>query len=251
MVPGVCGGGRAWWIGIAGEWFPRQKQETVLVRSGEQGLSITVTRHGCDKHHAVDNTVLGTRSYEVHLIVRRIRVELGSRAKHWIGGHRIQSALTTASPTHQIMAGCTSIQDRLIGAWELLSYVVHSEQSPATSLYPLGEHAKGIIMYTPDGYMSAQLQNPGQDNFSSAQSPIDGTERELAESGRRYIAYSGPYYLEGEDVVLHHFSVSSFPNWLGQTQRRKVRLDGDELVITLEAPVELKVSPPCVLGFES
>ena len=146
------------------------------------------------------------------------------------------------------MSDNESLLHRLIGAWELISYIVHSERLPATTLYPLGKDAKGIIMYTPDGYMSAQLQRPGQASFSAAH-PVDGSERELAESARNYVGYTGQFYLDEsgpEPIVLHHFLVSSFPNWLGDTQRRKAKLDGDELVISLEAPVDIKVSLPSV-----
>ena len=147
------------------------------------------------------------------------------------------------------MSNNQALRHRLVGAWELISYLVHSEQSPSTTLYPLGKDAKGIIMYTPDGYMSAQLQCPGQMSFSAAH-PVDGSESELAESARKYVGYTGPFYLDDdgpEPIVLHHFLVSSFPNWLGDTQRRKVKLEGDQLIISLEAPVELKVSHPSIL----
>ncbi|KAB5559821.1 Lipocalin-like domain-containing protein, partial [Coniochaeta sp. 2T2.1] len=65
-----------------------------------------------------------------------------------------------------------------------------------------------------------------------------GTKEEWAEVGQNYLAYTGPFYLdESGDVPLlqHHMSRSSFPNWLGNTQRRMVKIEkkGDDDFLTL------------------
>jgi len=56
------------------------------------------------------------------------------------------------------------LRDHLIGACELVSYV---EKPLNASLlnYPMGESPMGIIMYTPDGYMSVQLMRPESGSF--------------------------------------------------------------------------------------
>jgi hypothetical protein len=46
------------------------------------------------------------------------------------------------------------LRDQLIGAWKLVSYVEEPGAGSAP-FHPMGERPKGIIMYTPDGYMSA------------------------------------------------------------------------------------------------
>ena len=51
------------------------------------------------------------------------------------------------------------LRERLIGAWKLVSYVEKPVDRSAP-FYPMGEEPQGIIMYTPDGYMSAQLTHP-------------------------------------------------------------------------------------------
>lgn len=142
-----------------------------------------------------------------------------------------------------LMSDNNSLRHQLIGAWELVSYVVYSEKSASNVLYPLSEDAKGIIMYNESGYMSAQLQRPGQKAFAAVW-PADGSESELAESAKNYIGYTGPFYLDesGETPVLHHrFTISSFPNWLGDTQKRLVKLEGDDLTLSLEKPLEMRV----------
>ena len=50
------------------------------------------------------------------------------------------------------------LRDQLIGAWKLVSYVEKPIDGSAP-FYPMGENPMGIIMYTPDGYMSVVRNN--------------------------------------------------------------------------------------------
>lgn len=52
-----------------------------------------------------------------------------------------------------------SLREQLVGAWTLNSYVERDIETGVEN-YPFGEHPLGLILYTPDGYMSAQLQRP-------------------------------------------------------------------------------------------
>jgi Lipocalin-like domain len=100
----------------------------------------------------------------------------------------------------------------------------------------MGSNVRGLLMYTPDGYMCSHIQTPGQPNFASADLN-GGTEAELAEAARRHFGYTGPFYIDesGEEVVLkHHLSISTFPNWAGGVQVRIARMEGDKLVLRPE-----------------
>ena len=71
------------------------------------------------------------------------------------------------------------LRERLVGAWKLMSYV----ETPVDGLalfYPMGEKPEGIIVYTPDGYMSAQIMHPGRRKFASGDW-FRGTEEEVKE----------------------------------------------------------------------
>ncbi|HET7314695.1 lipocalin-like domain-containing protein [Salinisphaera sp.] len=116
----------------------------------------------------------------------------------------------------------------MIGAWKLASYVEKPvDGSPTT--YPLGENPKGLILYTPDGYMSAQLMAPDRAPFASGDW-FDGTTDEYRQEASTYIAYSGAYYVdEDKQALFHSMHVSLFPNWTGQTQQRIVSLEGNVL----------------------
>jgi hypothetical protein len=129
------------------------------------------------------------------------------------------------------------LRDELIGAWKLVSLVERPVDGSAPD-YPMGENPLGIIMYTHDGYMSAQLMRPDRRPFASGDW-FDGTEEEYREEASTYIAYSGPFDVDEEKQTLtHSMFVSLFPNWTGQSQHRVVKIDGDVLHLSTESPIK-------------
>ena len=112
-----------------------------------------------------------------------------------------------------------SLRTQLLGAWELVDYSATLVSDGSNIIYPMGSNASGLLLYTSDGYMSAQLQAPGQQPYA-ANNMHRGTDAEYIESAKRYLAYTGPFYVdeagEGEGVVLKHSMRNcSYPNWLG------------------------------------
>jgi hypothetical protein len=157
----------------------------------------------------------------------------------------------------------TSLRDQLIGAWKLVSYVEEPIDPPSVRAglasgsgatggsapdYPFGKDAQGIIMYTPDGFMSAQLSRRDRASFAS-DDWYKGAPEEFATAASSYFAYSGPFHVDEENQTLTHtMFISLFPNWIGQTQPRVARIDGDFLIITTEGPVESRgqMVNPCL-----
>jgi len=133
------------------------------------------------------------------------------------------------------MAG--KLRDQLIGAWKLVSYEERSVDGSAP-FHPMGEKPMGLILYTPDGYMSAQLMHPERKPFASGDW-FDGTEEEYRQEASTYIAYSGPFHVDEEKQTLtHSMFVSLFPNWTGQTQPRVVKIEGDTLHLSTASPLK-------------
>jgi hypothetical protein len=131
----------------------------------------------------------------------------------------------------------SSLRDQLIGAWKLVSYSEKPVDGSAPT-YPFGEDAQGIIMYTHDGFMSAQLSRRNRASFAS-DDWYKGEPEEFATAARSYFAYTGPFQVDEEKQTLtHSMFISLFPNWIGQTQPRVVHVDRDFLTITTENPVE-------------
>ena len=115
-------------------------------------------------------------------------------------------------------------RDELIGAWKLESYVQEDVETGEIE-HPMGENPQGLILYTRDGYMSAQVGRGGRPHFVDSD-PYGGTAEEYAAAGATYIAYSGPFHFDEERQLLEHdMFVSFFPNWQGQRQLRVAAFD--------------------------
>jgi hypothetical protein len=114
------------------------------------------------------------------------------------------------------------LRDQLIGAWTLVLYV-ETPVNGGPSNHPMGNGPIGIIMYTPDGYMSAQLMRPNRTPFASSDW-YKATPEEYGREGPAYFAYSGLFQVDEENAtVTHSVLVSLFPNWIGGTQTRVAR----------------------------
>lgn len=124
------------------------------------------------------------------------------------------------------------VRERLIGAWSLVSYSMATEVGEV--LYPLGPDATGLIVYTPNGFMSGQIQAAERRPYAS-KDVHRGAPEEAGAAVNGYLAHSGPFVVdEDEGTVRHRPAVSLFPNWVGTTQKRYVRLDGPELVLSTD-----------------
>ena len=133
------------------------------------------------------------------------------------------------------------LRTNLIGAWTLQTYEAHNIDG-SDPIYPLGVDAKGIIMYTPDGYMSAQLMR-------SDRRHLDGDDMQpradddLAAAANGYLSYAGPYSIVDDGLIAHHIDVSLLPNWIGGTQYRAARLCGSVLELSPPEPVLIGGQP--------
>ncbi len=129
------------------------------------------------------------------------------------------------------------LREQLIGAWMLISY----EERPvdgSPSFYPMSEQPMGIILYTPDGYMSAQLSTPDRKPFASGDW-FKGSDDDYKQEASTYIAYTGEFHVdEQKQTLTHSMFISLFPNWIGQTQPRVVKIDGDNLRLNTASPIE-------------
>ncbi|MEB3031951.1 lipocalin-like domain-containing protein [[Mycobacterium] nativiensis] len=104
----------------------------------------------------------------------------------------------------------STLRDAILGGWELSSFDSRDAGTGAVS-HPLGTAPRGLILYTGDGYMSAQL--------------TDGSES--------YIAYGGRFRVDEDAATVHHeVSVSILPELLAAPQLRQARVDGDRLTLS-------------------
>lgn len=127
------------------------------------------------------------------------------------------------------------LRTNLIGAWTLESYESRSLDGTSV-IYPLGTDARGIIVYTADGYMSAQLMRSCRTPFKR-DDPHLAEEDELAAAAGGYLSYSGPFTVVDDALIAHHIVVSLMPNWIGGTQYRVVHLEGSRLELSPPEPI--------------
>ncbi|KAK3052695.1 hypothetical protein LTR09_006177 [Extremus antarcticus] len=129
------------------------------------------------------------------------------------------------------------LRDQLVGAWELISYTAFTPDDKSNSIHPMGPQAQGIIMYTPDGYMSAQLQTPGLKQDAS-----------LADIGSHYIAYTGHFWLDESGdhhgpLLVHEMRNSNLPRIIGDRQRRLIQIKDEEggrfLILSTADPIDM------------
>ena len=105
-----------------------------------------------------------------------------------------------------------TLRDAVLGGWELVSFVSR-DAGADEDRHPLGRAPLGLILYTADGYMSAQL----------ADSDMKG-----------YISYGGRFSVDEETSTLRHeVSMSMMPELLTQNQFRHAGIDGE--ILTLSA----------------
>jgi hypothetical protein len=75
--------------------------------------------------------------------------------------------------------------------------------------------------------------------------PNAGTTAEMAAAAAGYIAYSGPFMVDETTQTLKHtMAVSLFPNWVGDTQARISKLEGDSLTCLQANPCLGAASSP-------
>jgi hypothetical protein len=136
------------------------------------------------------------------------------------------------------------IQSRLLGAWELQNFYYHPIDDPSNKSYPQGPEARGTIMYTPDGYMSAQVVRPGQAHFDDGGglTPLlVGTPADWETVGRNFIAYSGRFFLDdsgAEPVLWHEMSVCMIPRMVGSVSKRVVRIKEVDGALTMNLGID-------------
>jgi hypothetical protein len=136
------------------------------------------------------------------------------------GPQRLDGITTGGGPT----------MDQITGTYRVLS--IERETADGT-VTPLGDHPDGLLIYGPDGAMTAVV--------SAADRPLldldlltgerGATEAERAAAFDSASAFAGHYIVVGGTEIHHHIAVSTVPNWVGTVQVRPFELDGDRLVL--------------------
>lgn len=121
----------------------------------------------------------------------------------------------------------------LTGVWYLSSCVVVNATGDPVAM-PMGPRPSGVLIYTPDGYMSVHIMATPARAVPASSETGDGTgsgDAEAIVSTASYIGYGGRYERDG-DRLRHEVHWSSVPQWLGTTQVRQLSLGPDGLLLS-------------------
>jgi len=103
-----------------------------------------------------------------------------------------------------------TLRQALPGGWLLESFVSRRDGTGPVR-YPFGEHPSGLILYTTDGHMSAQL-TPGTGEF---------------------VSYGGRFEVdEAAATVTHHVIIATMPELLLEPLIRHARVEDDRLTLS-------------------
>jgi hypothetical protein len=118
----------------------------------------------------------------------------------------------------------------LVGVWRELGRETVAKDGSIKPDVPRASQ----IMYTPDGYMGVVNTPSGRKPVreTSARMDLDATTpAERAEAAIGVVAYAGRFEVKGEEV--HHSIFTAVnPNRVGETQRRRIALAGDDLTLS-------------------
>lgn len=145
------------------------------------------------------------------------------------GGVLLGGALLSCASALAQREDTAPIASHLHGSWRLISW--EERDSTGRVSYPLGPHAIGQIMYTPDGRMFAQLMRPDSGRFAS-EDWRKATPEEKSAAWGNYFGYFGTFSIDPDNkAIVHHIEGSWFPNLVGTDQIRYFRLEGDRLLL--------------------
>jgi hypothetical protein len=110
----------------------------------------------------------------------------------------------------------TLLRNAILGSWELVSFAAR-DAGTGDIRHPLGNNPRGLILYTDDGFMSAQL------------APEEAGGTEIGD----YIAYSGPFHVDEQaSTVRHDMRMATMPELLLYPQIRHVSLEPGVLILS-------------------
>ena len=115
----------------------------------------------------------------------------------------------------------------LVGSWTLISNVAERDGKTVDNF---GTNPRGLAIYHSNGHYSIIVMRADLPKFT--QSRENATADESLAVTRGSLAYFGTYTVDQAGrAIVSKIEGSTFPNWIGETQRRPFRLSGGELKI--------------------
>ena len=131
----------------------------------------------------------------------------------------------------QAFAQQKTLREQIIGTWQFI--VAEITGADGKKSFPFGETPRGLLVFTSDGHFS-QIHVASDVPKIASGNRLTGTPEEYAAIMRRSLSVFGTYTVdEAKKTVTFKIVSSTFPNWEGEAQERRIdKLDLDEFVNT-------------------
>jgi hypothetical protein len=115
----------------------------------------------------------------------------------------------------------------VVGTWRLVSFVIADESGGVRPYWD--EHASGLIVYTADGRVSAQLYDARRPRVGAVWDRADAAAARAAFVGMA--SYYGRYRLDASrGTITHTIEGAMSPDWIGSELVRGYRFLGPNRV---------------------
>jgi hypothetical protein len=157
-----------------------------------------------------------------------------------MGGHPIHHATHAGfwpqfDGSQKMAAATCSDQavDRLIGAWNLVSWF---ETRPDGGIdHHLDDGWIGKLIYTADGHVSAQIVQKNLHRFID-EDYRNASAAESAAAWKGYFGYFGTFSVDPRQrSITHHIEGAWFPNLAGTDQVRRYRFEDSRLILEADS----------------
>jgi hypothetical protein len=126
------------------------------------------------------------------------------------------------------IAAAQNLKDQIVGTWTVVSAQVTKDGKMTE---PQGPHPLGQVMFDSSGRFSINIMTPDTPKFAS-NNRLTGTAEENKAAVQASINYFGTYAINPDGLVTFHIIASSFPNWTGTDQKRKIEISGNQMKYT-------------------
>ena len=121
----------------------------------------------------------------------------------------------------------------LVGSWELIEWRIEYSEGRGPS-WPFGKDAIGLLLYAPDGWMSASMSKRERSALTAG-SAVKADDASKARSFGEYLAYCGKWSLKGS-TVSHDVLMSMNPVLIGLPHAREARIEDGVLALLANEP---------------
>jgi hypothetical protein len=123
------------------------------------------------------------------------------------------------------------LRRELLGDWRLIA--MGATNSAGETVYPMGRHAEGLLVYTEGGHVSVNIGQFGRSRPPGAAGLWSGLDDATAATmARTYMAYAGTYTVdEAARTVVHHLDFGLDPFMVAHPQVRQVSFNDDGCLV--------------------